>query len=69
MANYSKIKRIEPPQSYIATAVEGNWNPEEWEDIEEVARGIEKLRKKAEGRLDKDNTFKGKITQDHCLCL
>jgi len=29
MANYSKIKRVKPLQSCIATAVEGNWNPEE----------------------------------------
>jgi len=28
IANYSKIKRVELLQSYIATAVEGNWNPE-----------------------------------------
>jgi len=29
IAKYSKIKRVEPLQSYIAMAVEGNWNLEE----------------------------------------
>jgi len=29
MANYSKIKRVEPPWSCLATAVEENWNTEE----------------------------------------
>jgi len=28
IANYSKIKRVEPPWSCIAMAVEGNWNLE-----------------------------------------
>ena len=69
MANYSNIKRVELPWSCIAMAVEGNWNPEEWEDIEEVERGIEKLRKETEGRLDEDNTLEGKMPQDFCLCL
>ena len=36
MANYSKIKRVEPLWSCIAIAVEGNWNPEEQKDIEEI---------------------------------
>ena len=36
-------------------AVEGNWNLEEQEDIGEVEREIEKLRREAAGRLDKDN--------------
>jgi len=29
IANYSKIRIVEPPQDCIATAVEGNWNAEE----------------------------------------
>jgi len=29
MANYSKIKRVEPPQSRITMVVEENWNLEE----------------------------------------
>jgi len=61
MANYSKIKRAKPPRSCIATAVEGNWNPEEQEGIEEVERRTEKLRRKAAGRLDKDNALKSKM--------
>jgi len=69
MANYSKIKRVELPQSHIIMVVEGNWNPEEWEDIEEVEKGIEKLRKEAEERLDEDNGLKDKTTRDCYLCL
>ena len=69
MANYSKIKRVELPQSRIIMVVEGNWNPEEWEDIEEVEKGIEKLRKEAEERLDKDNGLEDKTTQDRYLHL
>jgi len=60
MADYSKIKRVEPLQSRIATAVKGNWNLEEWEGIEEVERETEKLRREAAGRLDEDNALKGK---------
>jgi len=41
MANYSKIKRVEPLWSRIVTVAEGNWNIEEREGIEEVERGIE----------------------------
>jgi len=48
MANYSKIKRVRPLWSRIAVAVEGNWNLEEQEDIREVEKGIEKLRREAE---------------------
>jgi len=55
MANYSKIKRVKPPWSHIAMAVEGNWNLEEWEGIKEIERGIEKLRKEVARRLDEDN--------------
>ena len=69
MANYSKIKRVEPPQSHIAMAVEGNWNLEEWEDIKEVERRTEKLRREAAGRLDEDNMLKSKTTWDRHLCL
>jgi len=36
MANYSKIKRVEPLQSHIGMAVEGNLKPEVQEDIEEI---------------------------------
>ena len=36
-------------------AVEGNWNLEKQEDIGEVERETEKLRREAAGRLDKDN--------------
>jgi len=69
MANYSKIKRVGPPWSHIAVAVEGNWNPEEQEDIGEVERGTEKLRREAVGRLDEDNVLESKTTQDRHLCL
>jgi len=55
MANYSNIKRVEPPWSCIAMAVEENWNLEEQEDIGEVERETEKLRREAAERLDKDN--------------
>ena len=69
MAKYSKIKRVELLWSCITTAVEGNWNLEEWEDIKEIERRTEKLRRKAAGRLDKDNTLESKITQDHHFYL
>jgi len=62
MANYSKIKRVGPPWSCIAVAVEGNWNLEEQEDIGEVERGTKKLRREAAGRLDKDNMLESKMT-------
>jgi len=45
MANYSKIKRVKLLWSRIVMAVEGNWNLEEQEDIEEVERRTEKLRR------------------------
>jgi len=69
MANYSKIKRVEPPWSHIIMAVERNWNLEEQEDIEKLERRIEKLRRKAVGRLDEDNMLESKMTRDHHLCL
>jgi len=69
MANYGKIKRVEPPQSCIAIVVEGNQNLEKQEDIEKVERGTEKLRKEATGRLDKDNMLKDKMTQNCHLYL
>jgi len=62
MANYSKIKRVKPLWSCITAAVEGNWNLEEQKDIEEVERGTEKLRRKAAGRLEKDNALESKTT-------
>jgi len=67
MANYSKIKRVEPPWSHIAMAVEENWNLEEQEDIEEVERRTEKLRGEVAGKLDKDNVLESKTTQDRHL--
>jgi len=69
MANYSKIKTAEPQRSCIAMAVEENWNPEEWEGIEEIERRTEKLRREAAERLDKDNVLESKIARDCCLCL
>jgi len=50
-------------------AVEGNWNTEEWEDIEEVKRRTGKLRREVVGRLDEGNTCESKTAQDRCLCL
>jgi len=50
MANYSKIKRVEPPWSHLTMAVKGNWNTEEWENIEEVKRRTGKLRREVVGR-------------------
>ena len=38
IANYSKIKRVEPLWSCIATAVEGNQKLEVQEDIEKVEK-------------------------------
>jgi len=69
MANYSKIKRVKTLQSRIVTAVEGNWNTEEREDIEEVKRRTEKLRKGVAGRLDEGNALEDKTAQDCRLCL
>ena len=69
MANYSKIKRVETLQNRIIMAVEGNWNIEEQEDIEEVKRRTGKLRRGVAGRLDEGNALKGKTAQDCCLCL
>ena len=57
MANYGKIKGVKPLWSCIAMAVEGNGKLEEWEGIEEIKRGTEKLRREAAERLDKDNTL------------
>ena len=62
MANYSKNQRAKPLQSCIAVAVEGNWNLEEQEDIEEVERRTEKLRRETVGRLDEDNALESKTT-------
>jgi len=69
MANYSKIKRVEPPWSCFAMAVKRNWNLEEQEDIEEVEKRLEKLRKELARRLDKDNVLESKTTQDRYLYL
>jgi len=49
--------------------VEGNWTPEEQEGIEEIERGIEKVKRDAEGRLEEDNTLESKTTQNCHLCL
>jgi len=62
MANYGKIKRVKPPQSCIATAVEGNWNLEEQEDIKEIERETKKLRREVVERLDEDNMLESKMT-------
>jgi len=62
MANYSKIKRVEPLWGYIAMAVEGNWNLKEQEDREEVEKRTGKLKRKTTGRLDKDNMLESKTT-------
>jgi len=69
MANYGKIKRVKLLWSCIAMAVEGNCNLEEQEGIEEIERGIEKWRREAAGKLDKDNTLEDKMTQNRCLYL
>jgi len=50
-------------------AVEGNWNLEEQEDIEEVKRRTEKLRRETVRRLDEDNVLKSKTTRDCRFCL
>jgi len=50
-------------------AVEENWNLEEQEDIGEVERGTEELRREAAGRLDEGNALESKITRDRHLCL
>jgi len=69
MANYSKIKRVEPLWSRLAMAVEGNWNTEEWEDIEEIKRRTGKLRREVVERLDEGNALESKMAQDRRLCL
>ena len=69
IANYSKIKRIEPLWSYVRTAVEGNWNLEEQKDIEELGRRTKKLRREAVRRLDEDNMLESRTTRDCHLCL
>jgi len=50
-------------------AVDGNWNLEEQEDVEELGRRTEKLRREAVGRLNENNALKSKTTQDHHLYL
>jgi len=62
MANYSKIKRIEPTWSCIGMAVEGIWNLEKQKDVEELGRRAEKLRREAIERLDEDNALESKMT-------
>jgi len=42
--------------------VEGNWDLEEQENIEEVERRTEKRRREATERLDKNNVLKSKTT-------
>jgi len=37
--------------------------------MEEIKRGIEKVKRGAKGRLDEDNMLKSKMTQDCCLHL
>jgi len=65
MANYSKIKKVKLLQSRIVIAIEGNWALEEWEDIKEIEKGIEKVKRDTEGKLNEDNMLKSKTTQDH----
>ena len=67
IANYSKIKRVEPLWSCIVMAVEENWNLKEHKDIEEPERRIKKLKREIAGRLNEDNMLKSKTTRDHCL--
>jgi len=69
MANYIKIKRVELAQSCIIITVEGNWTLEEWEGIEDVEREIRNLKREVEGRIDKDNVLKSKMTWDCHLLL
>jgi len=64
MVNYSKIKRVKPLRSHIATAMEGNWNLEKREDIEEIERRTEKLRREEARRLDENNMLESKTTRD-----
>jgi len=37
--------------------------------MEEIERGIEKVKRDAKGKLDEDNMLESKMTQDCCLCL
>ena len=69
IANYIKIKRVESAQSHIAITVEENWTLEEWESIEDTGRGIRKLEREIERRIDKDNTLESKTTWDYHLFL
>jgi len=69
MAKNSKIKRVKPSWSHIAMAVEGNWNLEERENIEEVKSRTEKLRRETVRRLNEDNVLKSKTTRDCHFCL
>jgi len=50
-------------------AVKGNGNLEEQESIEQIERGIEKLRRETTGRLDEDNILEGKMTRNYRLYL
>jgi len=34
--------------------------------MKEIKRGIEKVKRDAEGRLDENNMLKSKTTQDYC---
>jgi len=63
MANYSKIKRVIPSRSRLATAVGGNWKIEGWECIEEVRGRTRKLRREVVGRLDKGSAHENKMAQ------
>jgi len=69
IANYGKVKRVEPLQSRITIVVEGNWNLEEREDIEEIESRTEKLKREAAERLDEDNMLEGKMTRNCHLYL
>jgi len=69
MANYIKIKRGTLMQNCLTTAMARNQILEEWEDIEDVEKRIEKLRKEVEGRSNEGNMLKGKTTQESHLLL
>jgi len=61
------IKRDESMWSHITTTVEGNWVLERWDNIKEVMDRIKKLEREVEGRIDKDNMLKSKMTQCHTI--
>ena len=68
MANYIKIKRGMLMQNCLTTAMARNQILEEWEDIEDVEKRIEKLRREVEERSNEGNILEGKTTwESHFL--